>query len=245
MKKILAILVMFLSMSLISRAQFGTLQTSPNCPNPVISSDTTNLFSAAFKVVAGSQSLNLTWIKIQLSGDSQLYQSLTNIIVKIDGCQIGSTIPLFSGGQISISGVLFVISANTVREFEIILDCQIPGSTPDGKKIILNVSAGGQTRESNDSFNLGPIKTGTIYWKQALSIKSWEKSEINIFPNPCQSFVKISGINQSTSVIVSNTNGQIVYNQTISNDAEIPAINWKQGIYWVKINKEVRLIIKK
>lgn len=58
---------------------------------------------------------------------------------------------------------------------------------------------------------------------------------IKIFPNPSVNFIQISGIAESHSVIVYNTNGLIVKNITVESDTKIDISDLSSGSYIMRI----------
>jgi hypothetical protein len=68
----------------------------------------------------------------------------------------------------------------------------------------------------------------------ATGINADEDVAIRIYPNPSNGIFNISGADASYQVIVTNAQGQIVYNQKLSSD-RLDLTNQPTGVYFIKL----------
>lgn len=75
----------------------------------------------------------------------------------------------------------------------------------------------------------------------ALSIDDFERSNLMVYPNPCNNFFNIHffDVNQIEKVEIYNEIGQLLYKQDIfqidSNEISIDVTDYAKGIYFIKV----------
>jgi hypothetical protein len=81
----------------------------------------------------------------------------------------------------------------------------------------------------------------------ATSINEQVTTEISMYPNPAADMVNISlnGDNSNATVSFYDTEGRMVINQVFNGQAEVNVSSLEAGIYFVKINTESNIEIKK
>ena len=77
-------------------------------------------------------------------------------------------------------------------------------------------------------------------------INSVNASKVQIYPNPAVDFVNIKTQEKGANVQISDITGKVVYTTTMTtNNASIDVSNYKNGVYFVKVNNSVYKIVKK
>ena len=80
----------------------------------------------------------------------------------------------------------------------------------------------------------------------ASSINSFNKNDINIYPNPVNSWFKIDSENNSiTSLEIFNIQGVLVKQETLQNGSKVDVSSLGNGIYTLKVSTKSGFIIKK
>ena len=81
-------------------------------------------------------------------------------------------------------------------------------------------------------------------WFAALASESFDVSEVKVFPNPAAEHIFISGLLGASKVEIFSVSGAKVFEKTINEDQMIP-IDFKTGMYFVKISNDNKQIVKK
>lgn len=68
-------------------------------------------------------------------------------------------------------------------------------------------------------------------------------NSVSIYPNPVNDYLNIS-INGTENVILTNLNGQIIFNDTIYSECKIGLLNQSNGIYILQIANQFHKIVK-
>ncbi len=76
------------------------------------------------------------------------------------------------------------------------------------------------------------------------NIKKQETNSIEIFPNPVSENFVINGIERSIFITISDLNGKIVLQQTVSKNESISVKQLPQGLYFVLVKGKIIKIIK-
>jgi hypothetical protein len=70
-------------------------------------------------------------------------------------------------------------------------------------------------------------------------------NSMNIFPNPAEKSITITGLDHQVTMRIMNVTGQVVYESKISPDEVIPVENWPRGMYIVTIMNNLSVVTKK
>lgn len=81
-------------------------------------------------------------------------------------------------------------------------------------------------------------------WFAPLSSATFDVSEIKVYPNPAAEHIFVSGLTGTSSVQIFSISGAKVFETTINGDQMIP-INFKSGMYFVKVSSDEKQIVKK
>jgi hypothetical protein len=83
-------------------------------------------------------------------------------------------------------------------------------------------------------FKLGPTAIGES-----------ELSSLNIYPNPSTGIFNIDGIDKTVEMVVTNTHGQVIYNQSIGGNTLLDLSSQPKGIYFIELRSEDSVKIEK
>ena len=86
-------------------------------------------------------------------------------------------------------------------------------------------------------------KQGQV-WHSNLSTNEFVNLRVNLYPNPAQKSITISGLNEKATVEIYNTIGVKVSEQKFIGETQLN-INFPTGIYFAKINSGNQSIVKK
>ena len=81
-------------------------------------------------------------------------------------------------------------------------------------------------------------------WHFNLSTNDFTNLKINLYPNPAQKSITISGLNESATIEIYNTNGAKIVEQKFIGETQFN-IDFPAGIYFAKINSGEKSIVKK
>ena len=81
-------------------------------------------------------------------------------------------------------------------------------------------------------------------WHFNLSTNDFTNLKINLYPNPAQKSITISGLNESATIEIYNTNGAKIVEQKFIGETQFN-IDFPTGIYFAKINSGEKSIVKK
>ncbi|MGI9540550.1 MAG: immunoglobulin-like domain-containing protein, partial [Flavobacteriaceae bacterium] len=98
---------------------------------------------------------------------------------------------------------------------------------------------------TDSSGNTALEVTRTVYVENGLSLSDMEIMELKIFPNPTSSIWQIKSSRIIESIALFNLIGKrLMYKETFSDQIQIDATSFPDGIYLILINKNnmVRLI---
>jgi uncharacterized delta-60 repeat protein len=84
-----------------------------------------------------------------------------------------------------------------------------------------------------------------IYNGAATGISETETNPISVYPNPVQDQLFITGITDKADVEVLSVDGRVVWKGQCSNNAALPANEWSEGLYVVRVLMEEKLYVKK
>jgi len=86
----------------------------------------------------------------------------------------------------------------------------------------------------------------TFHYSQTpTNIPNISENSFTIFPNPVFDNFTISGITENTLVKITNLNGRIVLQQTVAPNEQISVGHLPAGIYFVRVNEETVIIVKR
>ena len=116
-------------------------------------------------------------------------------------------------------------------------------------KLLRRFELTGLTSGGNDFWGLAPVY---LHWNQVTaddlipptSIVPPASGLISIFPNPVADSFTISGLTESALVRITDLNGRIVFEQTVSPNENILVSHLSAGVYFVRVNDEIIRIIK-
>jgi hypothetical protein len=86
-------------------------------------------------------------------------------------------------------------------------------------------------------------KAGQV-WHFNLSTNDFADLKVNIYPNPAQKSINISGLNEKAIIEIYNTIGSKVLEQIFTGETQLN-IDFPAGMYFAKINSSDKTIIKK
>ncbi len=81
-------------------------------------------------------------------------------------------------------------------------------------------------------------------WFAALASPSFDASEVKVYPNPASDYIFVSGLEPNSKVEIFSITGAKVFEKNSLEDVRIP-IDFKTGMYFVKISTEDKQIVKK
>jgi uncharacterized delta-60 repeat protein len=84
-----------------------------------------------------------------------------------------------------------------------------------------------------------------IYNGSATGIDEAETNPINVYPNPADDKVFITGITGKADVEVFSVDGQLMWKGQCNNNHAIPVEGWSSGLYIMRVRSEEQLFVKK
>jgi hypothetical protein len=81
-------------------------------------------------------------------------------------------------------------------------------------------------------------------WHFNLSTNNFVILKVNLYPNPAQKSITISGLNEKATIEIYNTIGAKVLEKTFSGETKLN-IDFPCGMYFAKINSENKTVVKK
>ena len=81
-------------------------------------------------------------------------------------------------------------------------------------------------------------------WHTTLSVNDFSNLKINLYPNPAQKSITISGLNEKATIEIYNIIGEKVFTQLFAGETKLN-IDFPAGVYFAKINTTDKTIVKK
>ena len=145
-------------------------------------------------------------------------------------------------------------SSASVGFLEMPLPVRVSGSGGQTAYIVLNHNSNNQyfTQDvgftvTNVSFNYDRqilTKGSTVVRDNNLAVSDVNKNQINVYPNPAKSFIKISGLEKSTDFEIYSVDGKLIKKGTADKDSEISISTLVKGTYILKFKEQAVKIIK-
>ncbi len=86
-------------------------------------------------------------------------------------------------------------------------------------------------------------KAGQV-WHFNLSTNNFDNLKVNLYPNPAQKSITISGLNEKATIEIYNTLGVKILNATFTGETKFN-IDFPSGFYFAKINSGDKIVVKK
>ena len=86
-------------------------------------------------------------------------------------------------------------------------------------------------------------KVGQV-WHSNLSTNDFANLKINLYPNPAQKIITVSGFNEKATIEIYNTIGAKILEQKFTGETQLD-IDFPAGVYFAKINSSEQSIVKK
>lgn len=145
-------------------------------------------------------------------------------------------------------------SSPTVSYFKMPLPIKVSGAGGQTTYLVLDNTFNHQNFSENIDFNVTNITfndenqilaKGSVTKDSSLAVDDAHQTEnINVYPNPAKSFIKISGLTKSTDYELFSVDGKLIKKGTTKPDSEINISNFVKGIYILKFNTQNIKIIK-
>jgi len=86
----------------------------------------------------------------------------------------------------------------------------------------------------------------TVHFSLTSSLSEYSTESFNILPNPTRDLVQLTNISNKQKVVVYNENGQIICNIDLKGQSslEINTSEWQRGVYFVKVDEDVKRLVK-
>jgi len=129
------------------------------------------------------------------------------------------------------------------NNYKIGLDVQVGdddgGGDAEGKKAWYSI-------DDNTWQNPALLGVASFVGYTQTSVDNVVHNEIEIYPNPANSIVKISNLQYSSHIRIYNSQGEMAHNSLINNEFEIIDVkNWEKGLYLITIQNENGIIFNK
>lgn len=145
-------------------------------------------------------------------------------------------------------------SNSSVSFFEMPIPIKVSGSGGQTAYIVLDNTSNNQYFTQNNvdfavtsvSFNYENqiLAKGSVIKDNNLTVNEHSKNKVNVYPNPAKSFIKITGLENSTHYEIYSADGKLMKKDITYPDSEINISNFVKGVYFLKFNQEVIKIIK-
>ena len=145
-------------------------------------------------------------------------------------------------------------SSSTVSFFEMPLPIRVSGSGGETAYFVLNHTSNNQYFTQDVGFTVTNVtfnyenqiinRGSTVIRDNTLAVSDISKKELNVYPNPAKSFIKIAGLEKTTDYEIFSIDGKLIKNGTIDRDSEISISNFAKGNYILKFNDQSFKIIK-
>lgn len=145
-------------------------------------------------------------------------------------------------------------SSNTVSFFEMPLPIKVSGAGGQTAYLVLDHTSNNQYFTKDVGFDVTSVefnyerqlitKGSTVTRDNNLAASDINKKNINVFPNPAKSFIKISGLQKSTEYEIFSIDGKLIRRGISDPDSEINISTLVKGTYILKFNDQSVKIIK-
>ncbi len=145
-------------------------------------------------------------------------------------------------------------SSPSVSFFEMPLPIRVSGAGGQTAYFVLDHNSQNQyfTRDvgfdvTNVTFNYEKqiiTKGSTVVRDNNLAVSEIDQKNMNVFPNPAKSFIKISNLEKPTDYEIYSVDGKLIKKGTANPDSEINISSLVKGIYMLKFNNQSVKIIK-
>lgn len=145
-------------------------------------------------------------------------------------------------------------STSTVSFFEMPLPVKVSGSAGQTAYFVFDHTSNNQYFIQDVGFDVTTVafnyenqiltKGSTVVRDNNLAVSDMTKEQINVYPNPAKSFIKISGLEKSTDYEIFSIDGKLIKKATIDKDSEINISTLVRGTYILKFNNQSFKIIK-
>ena len=107
----------------------------------------------------------------------------------------------------------------------------IETSTPYNRFVPTDIN--GKPRISGTAVDLGPVEL-----QVATAVNAVNENQISVYPNPVSSSLKINGVDNGSTVTISNVSGQLVRSLTYQTQNSIDVSDLTKGIYFIQIKTD-------
>lgn len=145
-------------------------------------------------------------------------------------------------------------SSSTVGFFELPLPIKVSGIGGQTAYFVLDHTSNNQYFTQDVTFDVTNVefnyekqiitKGSTVTKDNNLSINDINQKSINVYPNPAKSFIKISGLQESTDYEIFSIDGQLIKKGISNPDSEINISTLVKGTYILKFSNQSVKIIK-
>lgn len=145
-------------------------------------------------------------------------------------------------------------SVSTVSFYEMPLPIKVSGSAGQTAYFVLNHESNNQYFTENVSFDVTNVefnydrqiitKGSTVLRDNNLGANNINKEKSNVYPNPAKSFIKISGLENSTDYEIFSIDGKLIKKGKANPNSEINISTLVKGTYILKFNNQSVKIIK-
>lgn len=145
-------------------------------------------------------------------------------------------------------------SSSSVSFFEMPIPIKVSGSGGQTAYIVLDNTSNNQYFTQNNvdfavtsvSFNYENqiLAKGSVIKDNTLAVNEHSKNKVNVYPTPAKSFIKITGLENSTHYEIYSADGKLMKKDITYPDSEINISNFLKGVYFLKFNQELIKIIK-
>ncbi len=156
-----------------------------------------------------------------------------------------SNVPYFVNKTPNVSNYLwsYTGSGATINSKSNIISIDFSKNASSGDFIVTGMINGGEAFES-----MLPVKVESGFsnnnGKSSGTIS--ENETIEVFPNPANEVINVSSASGLKRIVVTNSTGQIVYNEEISgNNSQVNVSDFIPGIYFIKIETQYNTVVKK
>ncbi|TNE79264.1 MAG: T9SS type A sorting domain-containing protein [Bacteroidetes bacterium] len=149
------------------------------------------------------------------------------------------------GQQIAWGQFVETNSTNDYNLFEIEINYQQNPQMPDSAWLETGIRNGIDTKGSGSAAKLDLLSFDMPYVSPLVAKNQEELKQILLYPNPAGKTVRIFGVASDATVFVYSSDGKQVFAGTAQRLEETDLQVWKSGVYWVRIQEEGIVHIKK
>lgn len=145
-------------------------------------------------------------------------------------------------------------SSSTVSFFEMPLPVKVTGASGQTAYLVLDNTFNNQYFTKDVGFDVTGVefnyerqlvtKGSTVTRDNSLAANDINKKNINVYPNPAKSFIKIFGLQKSTDYEIFSIDGKFIRRGIYDPDSEINISTLVKGTYILKFNNQSVKIIK-